>query len=186
MARSCEVQRLWLDDIGLIARIDRSEHVDVEYAVLDGHLIERPASFEHADIPPWDPVGAGPNSVAEKVAFCAPLVAGGAALFGAFEGDRLLGLAVVDASFEPGLAWLAFLHVSREARRRGAASALWEAAVRDAVEAHAESMYVSATPTESAVGFYLSRGCRLADPVHPALYASEPDDIHLACSLPTS
>lgn len=35
----------------------------------------------------------------------------------------------------------------------------------------------------SAVGFYLGRGCRLADPVHPALFAMEPDDIHLACPL---
>ena len=183
MGPSCEVQRLGFDDVGLIARIDRSEHVDVEYAVVDGHLIERPASIEHADIPPWDLVGAGPNSVAAKVAFCAPLVAGGAALFGAFEGDRLLGLAVVDGSFEPRLGWLAFLHVSRQVRRRGAASALWGAAVHEAAQAGAESIYVSAVPTGSAVGFYLSRGCGLANPVHPALYASEPDDIHLTCSL---
>lgn len=179
----CEVRRLGFDDVGLIAMIDRSEHVDVEYAVVDGHLIERPVSFEHADIPPWDPVGAGPNSVAAKVAFCAPLVAGGAALFGAFEANRLLGLAVVDGPFEPRLAWLAFLHVSRQVRRRGAASALWGAAVHEAAQARAESMYVSAVPTGSAVGFYLSRGCKLADPVHPALFAMEPDDIHLACSL---
>ena len=178
MALSCEVRRLGLDDIGLIARIDRSEHVDVEYAVVDGYLIEQPASFEHADIPPWDSV-----SVAAKVAFCAPLVAGGAALFGAFEDDRFLGLAVVDGSFEPGLAWLAFLHVSREARRLGAGTALWAAAVQKAAQAGAESIYVSAVPTGSAIGFYLSRGCRLADPVHPALYAMEPDDIHLVCPL---
>jgi GNAT superfamily N-acetyltransferase len=181
VAPSCEVRRLGPDDVGLIARIDRSEHVDVEYAVVDGQLVERPVSM--ADIPPWDLVGAGPHSVAAKIAFCAPLVSGGAALFGAFEGVRLLGLAVVDASFEPRLAWLAFLHVSREVRRRGAASALWGAAVREGARAGAESIYVSAVPTGSAVGFYLSRGCRLADPVHPALYAQEPDDIHLVCSL---
>jgi ribosomal protein S18 acetylase RimI-like enzyme len=175
------VWRLGFDDVGLIARIDRSEHVDVEYAVVDGHLIERPPSM--ADIPPWDPVGTGPHSVAAKVAFCAPLVARGAGLFGAFEGDDLLGLAVVDCSFEPRLGWLAFLHVSRQFRRRGAASALWGAAVHEAARASADAIYVSATPTGSAVGFYLSRGCRLADPVHPALYAREPDDIHLTCSL---
>jgi hypothetical protein len=44
-------------------------------------------------------------------------------------------------------------------------------------------MYVSATPTGSAVGFYLGRGCRLADPVHPDLFAQEPEDIHLVCPL---
>ncbi|MEO6396966.1 MAG: GNAT family N-acetyltransferase [Tepidiformaceae bacterium] len=181
MARSCEVRKLGTHDLGLIARIDRSEHVDVEYTVVDGELVERPVSM--ADIPPWEPDGAGEHSVAEKIAFCEPLVAGGATLFGAFDGDNFLGAAIVDASFEPKLAWFAFLHVTRKGRRRGAASALWAATVQQATDAGAESMYVSATPTGSAVGFYISRGCKLADPVHPALYASEPDDIHLVCSL---
>lgn len=181
MTRSCEVRRLGIDDVGLIAGIDRSEYVEVEYTVVEGRLIERPVSM--TDIPPWDPVGTGPYSVAAMVAFCEPLVAGGAVLLGAFDGDSLLGLAVVDGSFEPPMAWLAFLHVSRPHRRRGAASALWDASVEVAAEAGAESMYVSAVPTGSAVGFYLSRGCALADPVHPALYAKEPDDIHLVCSL---
>lgn len=180
-ALSCDVLRLGIDELGLIAKIDRTEHVDVEYAVVDGQLTERPASM--TDIPPWDAEGAGEHSVADKVAFCAPLVAAGAAIFGAFERHRLLGVVVVDASFESALAWLAFLHVSRPGRRRGVASALWEAAVQEAIEAGATSVYVSATPTGSAVGFYLSRGCRLAVPVHPALYAEEPDDIHLVCSL---
>jgi len=44
-------------------------------------------------------------------------------------------------------------------------------------------MYVSATPTGSAVGFYLSRGCELADPPHAELFALEPEDIHLVCEL---
>jgi hypothetical protein len=32
-------------------------------------------------------------------------------------------------------------------------------------------------------GFYLSRGCRLADPVHPVLFQHEPDDIRLVGQL---
>jgi hypothetical protein len=47
----------------------------------------------------------------------------------------------------------------------------------------AASIYVSATPTASAVGFYLRQGCRLAHPVHPDLFAAEPEDIHLVRSL---
>ena len=181
MPRSCKVRRLGIDDIGLIAEIDRSEHVEVEYTVIDGHLVERPVSM--AEIPPWDPVGTGPFSVAAKIAANRPLVARGAALLGAFDGDRFLGLAIVDGTFEPPMAWLAFFHVSRPARRRGVGSALWAAAVDVAATAGAKSMYVSAVPTGSAVGFYLSRGCVLADPVHPALYAKEPEDIHLLCAL---
>jgi hypothetical protein len=90
-----------------------------------------------------------------------------------------MGLATVEPRFEPGLAWLATLHVRRAHRRQGAASASWTAAVELAREAGANAMYVSATPTGSAVGFSLRCGCRLADPVHPKLFADEPDDIHL-------
>ena len=169
-------------DVALVALVDRSEHVDVEYEVVDGELTERPVTM--ADIPPWDPVGDGLHSVAAHVAFCRLCVAKGAQLLGAFDDDGdLLGLAVVDADWEPALAWLAFLHVSRPHRRSGVASALWAAAEDAARAAGATAMYVSATPTGSAVGFYLGQGCRLADPVHPVLYAKEPDDIHLVKQL---
>ncbi len=176
-----EVRRLLARDVSLIATVDRSEHVDVEYAVIDGRLTERPVSM--SEIPTWNPIGHGPHTVAAKIDLCASLIAEGAVLLGAFDNALPLGLAVVDPAFEPKLAWLAFLHVSRPNRRRGAAHALWQAAVDLAHAAGAEAIYVSATPTGSAVGFYLRQGCRLADPVHPALFAKEPDDIHLICSL---
>jgi GNAT superfamily N-acetyltransferase len=176
-----DVRTLGADDVALVARIDRSEHVDVEYTVVDGRLTERPVTI--ADVPNWDPSGHGEFTVAAHMTFCASLIDRGGVFLGAFERDEPMGLAVVDPSFEARLAWLAFLHVSRPYRRRGAAGALWRAAVDFALAAGAETLYVSATPTGSAVGFYLSQGCRLADPVHPELYAREPDDIHLVCPL---
>jgi GNAT superfamily N-acetyltransferase len=176
-----EVRRLLARDVSLIATVDRSEHVDVEYAVIDGRLTERPVSM--SEIPAWNPIGHGPHNVADKIDFCASVIAEGAVLLGAFDNAIPLGFAVVDLAFESKLAWLAFLHVSRPHRRRGAAHALWQAAVDLAHAAGAEAIYVSATPTGSAVGFYLRQGCRLADPVHPTLFAQEPDDIHLICSL---
>lgn len=177
-----EVRRLEPGDVALFASIDRSEHVEAQYRVEDGHLIEVPV--EAADIPPWDPDGTGAHSVASHAAFCAEVVADGAVLLGAFDDDgELMGLATVHPTFEPELAWLATLHVSRAHRRRGAASALWDAGVMLARSAGARAVYVSATPTGSAVGFYLGRGCRLADPVHPTLFADEPEDIHLVCPI---
>lgn len=89
----------------------------------------------------------------------------------------------MDPTFEDGTAWFAFLHVSRAHRRRGVAATLWAAGSEIAADAGAASMYVSATPSGSAVGFYTSRGCRLAEPPHPALFAKEPDDIHLICPI---
>jgi GNAT superfamily N-acetyltransferase len=170
------VERLSAEDIALIARIDRSEHVDIQYAVRDGMLVEVPVFM--AEIPRWNS-----DDLAAKIEFCTPIVAAGAPLLGAFEGDELAGLAIVDPTFEPPMAWLAFMHVSRPHRRHGVASALWSAAADIAHEAGATSMYVSATETGSAVGFYLSRGCRLADPVHAGLFELEPNDIHLVCPL---
>jgi ribosomal protein S18 acetylase RimI-like enzyme len=165
----------------MIAELDRSEDVDVEYTVIDGRLEERPVSV--AEIPPWDREGFGEHSVAARIARCADLLADGAVLIGAFDADVLMGLTIVHPSFEPGLGWLAFLHVSRPHRRHGAARELWRAAAGLARQAGARSLYVSATPTGSAVGFYLGQGCRLAEPAHPTLFAEEPDDIHLVCTL---
>ena len=164
--------------------------MNAQYGVVDGRLTQQPVTM--SEVPAWDPTGSGPHSVTAHVDFCKALIADGGVLLGAFgdgDGDggdeeRFAGLAVVNTSFEPGLAWLSFLHVSRPHRRRGAARALWSAAVDLALGAGASAIYVSATPTGSAVGFYLAPGCRLADPVHPALFAEEPDDIHLVRQLP--
>jgi GNAT superfamily N-acetyltransferase len=176
-----EIRRLGREGVDLVARIDRSERVDVEYEVRDGEIVERPVTME--EVPPWNHDGDGPHSVAAEIAFCRRAVAGGGVVVGAYEGDEVAGLAVVDPGFEPRLAWLAFLHVSRPHRRRGVATALWAEAVAIAAEAGAAELYVSAVPTGSAVGFYLDRGCRLAAPVHPELFAAEPDDIHLVCGI---
>lgn len=175
------VRSLHAEDVSLVAAIDRSEHVDVEYRVVDGQLRQVPAAM--TEIPTWDPTGSGPHSLGAKIEFCRSVVERGGVLLGAFDSDRTVGLAIVDPSFEPAVAWLAFLHVSRPYRRRGAAQALWDAAVHLSVECGAESIYVSAAPTESAVGFYLRQGCHLARPVHPDLFAAEPEDIHLARAL---
>jgi ribosomal protein S18 acetylase RimI-like enzyme len=178
------VRQLRAEDVSLVALLDRSEHVDTEYRVVDGQLQQVPARMR--DIPGWDPIGSGPHSVAAHIEFCRSVVGRGGILLGAFDGERTAGLAIVDPSFEPPLAWLSFLHVSRPYRRMGAAQALWDAAIQMAAGSGAESIYVSATPTESAVGFYLRQGCHLARPVHPDLFADEPEDIHLTCSLRTS
>lgn len=175
------VRRLTLQDLGLVAQIDRSEQVDVEFTVVDGRIVERPVSM--TEIPAWDPIGSGPYSVAAQLEFLAPIIERGAAFLGAFGADGVAGLAVIDTNFEPSRAWLAWLYVSRRARRTGVATALWDAAMQIARDGAAEGVYVSAVPTGSAVGFYLSRGCEPAATFPPVLAAAEPDDVHLVCWL---
>ena len=65
---------------------------------------------------------------------------------------------------------------TRPLRASGEAAAI-------ARERGARLLYVSATPTENTVNFYLRRGCILATPPDPELLALEPDDIHLVFSL---
>lgn len=81
------------------------------------------------------------------------------------------------------MAWLAFLDVSSEYRRRGVGSALWVKAVDRALAAGARSLCVSATPTGSTVDFYLERGCRVLAVPHPKLFADQPDDAHLLATI---
>ena len=182
MADVLEVRRLRADDIVLLREIDRAEQLDTHYRVVDGELIGSPDDFF---IPPWDPDGDGLYSVAAMISFAEPVLQRGAALLGAYRGDELLGLVVVDGEYEPDVAWLTLLYVTRAARRSGAASALWMAAEEAARGAGAKTLYVSSAPTGSAVGFYFSRGCRLAskDEIIPALFELEPEDIHLVCEL---
>jgi predicted N-acetyltransferase YhbS len=144
--------------------------------VVDGALRERPVP--KADIPRWDDA-----KVDELVHDFGPVVERGGHLYVASVAEAVAGVAIVDPAYDLPLAWLALLHVSHEHRRTGVASRLWRATVDAARAAGATSMYVSATATGSAVGFYLSCGCRLADPPRPELFALEPEDVHLVVDL---
>jgi GNAT superfamily N-acetyltransferase len=177
-----EIRRLPASEVGVIAGIDRSEHVDVQYEVRGRRIVERPVLM--ADIPDWDRVGDGEHSLAHHLRACAEHLTAGGILLAAITGEgETAGAAIVDPVFQPPMAWLAWLHVSRPYRRRGVAHALWTEATALARAAGAASMYISATPTGSAVGFYVAHGAVLADPVHPVLFEQEPDDIHLISSV---
>ena len=174
------IRVLAADRLDLLAEIDRSEHIDTIFEVHDGELTSRAVAI---DVPRWSLQGSGPHSVGGFVEDLAPILERGATLLGAFDHDALAGVAIVEERFEGDMAWLAFLHVSNEQRRRGVASSLWAEAVDRARAAGARSIYVSATPSNSAVGFYLARGCRLARDPHPGLFADEPEDIHLVAAI---
>ena len=175
-----EIQHLPATSIGLIADIDRSETVSYAYRIRDGQLERYAVDW---DIPTFRATGDGPNSVHSHIETWQPIVESGAFLLGAYVDSSLAGLAIVDPVFESPMAWLAFMHISRSFRRRGAGRALWAEATSIARSHEATSIYVSAIPSGPAMDFYLSRGCVLADNPHPALFEAEPEDIHLICKL---
>jgi GNAT superfamily N-acetyltransferase len=102
---------------------------------------------------------------------------------GAFEGGRLVGIATLRRRVRPGIDQLEALFVDRAHRRRGVGSLLIDRIVAVARDGGARTLYVSATPSESAVGCYRSRGFRPTDAPISELLALEPDDVHMTLAL---
>jgi ribosomal protein S18 acetylase RimI-like enzyme len=120
------------------------------------------------------------------VAQLEPKLTHGGVFIGAFDGELLLGLGILGGRFlgpSGNQLEVAFLHVSRGYRRQGIARRLMDELADRARRRGAEELYISATESESAVGFYLSYGCRLAERVDPELYRLEPQDIHFTLKL---
>jgi ribosomal protein S18 acetylase RimI-like enzyme len=165
------IKRMQSSEIDRIGEIDRSEHVTTSYTIRDGKLEAEAVDWQ---VPRW--FDDGPvHSVPGMVGFLSPLLANESKLWGAFDGDALVGVLVYRPHLTENMAQLAFLHVSHGYRRQGIATRLTAECVRLAREDSAEQLYVSATPSGSAVGFYQSQGFQLVDKPHPELFALEPE-----------
>ncbi len=166
------------DEIETIWTIDRSEVHHHVYRVQHGELVLTPAYF---NIPGW-----APGMAEEETPRLHACFDRGGAFLGTFDHDHLVGAAVVDTGplgEARDQVQLRELYVSRAYRGQGVGTHLFEAARHVARAQGARFLYISATPTENTVNFYLGRGCVLADPPNPDLFALEPDDIHLLCAV---
>ena len=169
-----QLRLLTRDEVELIWTIDRSEVHHHIYELRGGQLVRTPKYFE---IPGW-----GPHAAEKETPVLLDRFDRGGTFLGVFDAEALIGTSVLESA-RVGRAGdqmqLAYLYVSRAYRGRGVGMQLFEAAVSFAREAGANALYVSATPTENTVDFYLKRGCVLAPEPDPRLLAAEPDDIHL-------
>jgi predicted acetyltransferase len=166
-----EIRDLW--------SIDRSEVIDRVYHRDGDELVLEP---EHYDMTGW------PAAEMERDG---PVLLDcfdrGGTFYGAFDGDTLVGAAVLESRFigrAGDRLQLKFLHVGRRYRRTGLGRALFDEAVARARALGARRLYVSATPSENTVRFYLRRGCRVTDDVDADLFALEPEDIHMELDIP--
>jgi len=168
------MRELERDELELYWTIDRREVLHNIYVMRDGELVLTPYYF---DVPGWE------NTNSTKLYACFDR---GGTIFGMFDGQQLVGSSAVDTvpRGENGdLLELRHLHVSRDYRGTGVGTRLFDAAKGIVRKRGAPAMYVSATPTENTVNFYLHRGCRLAIPPDPEALDLEPDDIHLVCDV---
>jgi N-acetylglutamate synthase-like GNAT family acetyltransferase len=76
-----------------------------------------------------------------------------------------------------------FLHVGKSARKQGLGKKLFILAAEKAIELGAKKLYISATPSENTVNFYMQLGCVLATEIDEELFTLEPEDIHLEFDL---
>ena len=162
------------EEVPLVWQIDRSEIIHNIYYLRDGELVLVPDYFDAQGWPPGE------------AELYTPILLEcfdrGGTFWGAFEDENLVGVAVLESKFigsKSDMLQLKFLHVSRGQRRQGLGNKLFHLAVDHARSLGARKLYISATPSENTINFYMRLGCGLATEINPELFALEPEDIHL-------
>jgi predicted N-acetyltransferase YhbS len=154
--------------------IDRREVIENVYYLIDGKLVLKP---EHYDVQGWPP--------GERELYTPMLLESfdrGGWCYGLFDEGRLVAAAVLDNNLlGPGkdLVQLKALHVSCRYRGQGLGRRLFALASEQARKLGAKGLYISATPSEHTIQFYLGLGCIVTPTPDPELFALEPEDIHL-------
>ena len=165
-----EIERIWT--------IDRREVIENVFHLENGRLVLRPEHYDMQGWPPGEPELYTPHlykSFDRGGWFC-----------GAFDGATLVGVAILDNKFigrDKDQLQLKFLHVSRDYRGLGLGRQLFDLARDKARERGAKRLYISATPSEKTVNFYLMRGAVVTNEPDPDLFELEPEDIHLECDI---
>jgi predicted N-acetyltransferase YhbS len=168
------IRVLQRDEIPLIWQIDRREIVENIYHLQDGKLVLTPDYF---DIQGWPP---GEAEIYTPILL--ECYDRGGMFWGVFVNDRLVGVAILESKCigsQRDTLQLKFLHVSRDCRKQGLGTTLFNMAVEKAKSLGAKKLYISATPSENTIDYYLQLGCTLATEIDPELFALEPEDIHL-------
>ena len=173
-----EIEYRWMVPIEVqrIREIDRTEEIRIGYVVQSGQLCKIDVNW---DAPTFFLEGGGEHTISHLVEFCLGHLRAGGRIIGAFHIEKLVGVGVIRPNIRRGMAQLALLHVSNGFRRHGIGSHLSREMINEAKAFGADRIYVSATPSGSAVGFYISQGFELIDDPIPELYKLEPEDIHM-------
>jgi GNAT superfamily N-acetyltransferase len=171
-----EFRRLGRTELSRVVEIDRRERINVLYDQHGTQLVARHGDWSASA---WNPDGHDQHSVAAQVHALQYHVDKGGIALGAFASGRLVGIGVVVPHLRPGIAQLAWLHVSAPWRAKGIGSRLSELLEQNARIVGDSDMVVSATPSENTVQFYLGRGYQpMADPL-AELFELEPEDVHM-------
>jgi predicted N-acetyltransferase YhbS len=168
----CE-RELKRDEIPLVWTIDRREQIERIYYCENGALVLKP---ERYDMQGWP---AGEEELYSPILH--ECYDRGGWFYGIFSDGQLIAVTVLDGKFigpAKRHLQLEFLHVSFAHRGKGLGKYLLSLSAEEARMRGAQALYISATPSEHTVNFYLQQGCRLIAAPDPVLFAREPGDIH--------
>lgn len=166
------------DEIEQVWGIDRREVIENAYYLEDGVLLLKP---EHYDMQGWPP---GETETSTGILY--DCLKRGGWFCGLFDVNKIIGAAILESRFigkNRDQLQLKFLHVSRDYRKKGLGTQLFQLARAKAREWGVRRLYISATPSENTVNFYLKLGAAVTNEPDPELLALEPADIHLECRI---
>lgn len=173
-----EYKKMVIEEVNKLADIDRSEHIDSVYEMVEGRLVE---TLSNHECDSWSI-----DTLEEiKDRFIYELQHGGLAV-GAFHDEKLVGFGVLAHKFRGvnnDILQVDLMYVSRLYRRRGIASRILQDLTMEARQRGAKELYISSTETQSAVSFYKHAGSKLADEIDDELFNKEPLDIHMKIKL---
>jgi GNAT superfamily N-acetyltransferase len=111
----------------------------------------------------------------------------GALFIGAFDAaEKLVGVSVVSnqiIAHYPNAKLLHYFYVDADQQGKGIGAKLMQAAKESAKQLGANQLYISATPSQRTVDFYIKHGAQPLSAPDQQLWQLEPEDIHLLCTL---
>lgn len=162
------------NEISKFPEIDRSEKVQFSYVYKNTQLEVVPCEL---NIEGWEE-----EELVDFMKRLYDLHEKSGFIWGAFEGDRLIGLVSLDSKrFGKNLDFLKLdmLYVSNSHRGKGIGRKLMEISKTKAKALGAGKLYISATPFKNTVDFYLGLGAGLTSELNQKLFDLEPEDVHL-------
>ncbi|RBQ03996.1 GNAT family N-acetyltransferase [Pedobacter miscanthi] len=168
------IRTLEIAELSCINEIDRSEEIFEVYQFQENRLRliphrESVSGFEEGEL----------KAIISRQR---KLLETGGKVFGAFDNQKLIGVASVENK-KRGLLQnyckMDILYVSKLYQGKGIASQMVEASKQAAKKFGADKLYISATPTKNTINFYLKRGAVPVMDLDQELFVIEPEDIHL-------
>ncbi|MBR6522194.1 MAG: GNAT family N-acetyltransferase [Oscillospiraceae bacterium] len=149
----------------------RYQIVEYEYRLIRGELQLR----HNPVIDDW--------SAERKREKAAEILSGQHIVYGAVDGNRIVGIILLCLELDHNRMIIDSFHVSADKRRCGIGRKLFEAAKKEAKKRGAAALYVSASPAQETIDFYVAMGFKVSSNPIEAYADDEPCDIQMECEI---